>query len=36
MLDRMKTALKVVHGRGLNPDAGKAKYGSSFLMFSLL
>ncbi|KAH8705629.1 hypothetical protein BGW36DRAFT_457046 [Talaromyces proteolyticus] len=25
MLDKMKTALKIVHSRGLNPDAGKAR-----------
>lgn len=26
MHDRMKTALKVIHGRGLDPEAGKARY----------
>lgn len=26
MLDRMKTALKVIHRRGLDPEAGKARY----------
>ncbi|KAL1970210.1 hypothetical protein VTN77DRAFT_5370 [Rasamsonia byssochlamydoides] len=25
VLDRMKTALKVIHGRGLDPEAGKAR-----------
>lgn len=25
MLDKMKTALKIVHGRGLQADAGKAR-----------
>lgn len=28
MLDRMKNALRITHGRGLDVDAGKAKYGS--------
>lgn len=35
MLDRMKNALRIVHGRGLDPDAGKARYEPMFFCANL-